>query len=82
MELIGRYNNAPGNEPLFTQLAAAFELRNYRQYRDIIGAIHKYQNETVAGLDDVSGDPIRSAKRALVQNELKRTLDFLHNGKQ
>jgi hypothetical protein len=111
MELIARYNNAKGDEPLFTQLAAAFELRNYPQYRDEIWNIWRYQDEKVAELDNVSTDPIRTAKRqlgrfpikwnpvdrrkrpklmdlsklrapvraklALIETEIKRSLDFL-----
>lgn len=79
MELIGRYNNASNKEPLFTQLAAAYELRNYRRYKSIIEAIYKYQNEKVAELDDISDDPIRMAKRELIQSELKKTVDYLNN---
>ncbi|MFC2953538.1 hypothetical protein ACFOOP_16490 [Marinicaulis aureus] len=79
MDLISRYNNAAGDEPLFTQLAAAFELRNYRSYKTVIQAIYQYQNEKVAKLelDDISSDPIRMAKRELVQAELSKTVEYL-----
>lgn len=78
IELVGRYNNAKGDEPLFTQLLSAFELRNYPNYRDVILSILRYQNEKVAKLDDTSADPIRAAKRQLVEAELERTVDFLY----
>ena len=76
-ELLARFNNAALNEPLFTQLAAVFELRNFPRYLPLLKEIQLYQNEKVAELDDVSSDPIRSAKRDIVQQELKRTIEHL-----
>lgn len=81
MELIARYNNSSGDEPIFTQLAAVYELRNYREYKDVIFSIHKYQNDIVSKLDDVSNDPIRQAKRDLIQNELAKTIAHINSSK-